>query len=66
MFQLASMRRRNHFHIFLSLAVNCENKILKVNCILELSLQKLTSLKLHHPHGSWIAFLQIIEFEIKD
>ena len=32
MFQLATMGRRNHFHIFLSLAVNCENKLLKVYC----------------------------------
>ena len=30
MFQLATMGRRNHFHIFLSLTVNCENKLLKL------------------------------------
>ena len=26
----STMERRNHFRIFLSLAVNCENKLLKV------------------------------------
>ena len=33
MFQLATMGRINHFHIFLSLAVNCENKLLKLYCV---------------------------------
>ena len=33
MFQLATVGRRNHFHIFLSLTVNCENKLLKVYCV---------------------------------
>ena len=65
MFQLANMGRRNHFHIFLSLVVNCENKLLKVYCVPRLSLQKFTSLKFRLSHKLWIAFpsLQIIGFE---
>ena len=63
-FQLATMRRRNHFPIFLSLAVKCENKLLKVYCVSKLYLQKFTSLKYHHPHRPWKAFLflQVISF----
>ena len=30
LFQVFNMGRRNHFRIFLSLAVNCEKKVLKV------------------------------------
>ena len=36
LFQLSTMHRRNHFHIFLSLAVNYKNKFLKVYCVLRL------------------------------
>ena len=57
MFQLATMECRSHLHIFLSLAVNCENKVLKVCCVPRLSLQKFTLLKLHHPHKPRIVFL---------
>ena len=39
MFQLSTMGRRNHFLIFLSLAVNCETKLLKVYCVPRLQLQ---------------------------
>ena len=58
------MRRGNHFPIFLSLAVKCENKLLKVYCVSKLYLQKFTSLKYHHPHRPWKAFLflQVISF----
>ena len=52
MFQLSTtMERRNHLHIFLSLSVNSENEVPR------LELQKFTSLKLHHSRKSWIVFL---------
>ena len=46
------------------LAVKCEYKVLKVYCVARLQLQKSTSLKFHHPHRPWKAFLflQIIGF----
>ena len=56
---VSTVGRRNHLHTFLSLVVNCENKLRKVYCVPRLYLQKFTSLKFRHPHRPWIAFLQI-------
>ena len=51
------MERRNHFCIFLSLAVNCENKLLKNYFFPNLYLQKFTSLNFYYQHEPWIVFL---------
>ena len=57
MLQLSTRRRRNHFCIFISLAVTCENKLLKVYFVPNLQLQKFTLLKFNHQHDPWIVFL---------
>ena len=56
-FHFSTMGRRNHFCIFLSLAVNCENKLLKNYFFPNLYLQKFTSLNFYYQHEPWIVFL---------
>ena len=40
------MGRRNHFDRFLSLAVNCENKVLKVYCVPKALIAKISITKI--------------------
>ena len=49
MFHLSAMKRRINFQTFFSLTVDCENELLKTDCVLRLQPQKFISLKLHHP-----------------
>ena len=55
MFQLSTMEHRNDFHIFFSLTVNCENKLLEGYCVLRILFQRPTLLKLHlHTPGKML------------
>ena len=65
MFHLSVMRRRNNFHIFLSLTAKPENKPLNIYYALRLQSQKFILLKFHYPYMPWLGFLlhQFIDFE---
>ena len=57
MLHISATGRRINFHIFFSLTMNCENKLLKIYCVLRQHSQDFISLKFHHPYMPWISFL---------
>ena len=54
---LFATKRRNDFHIFLKLTVDCENKLLKSYCVLSLQLQNFILPNFLYQYRPWIAFL---------